>query len=151
MSLSFALVGGALAAAGDSVADAGKKLEGEWVVEKAVVNGEESKVLVGATYGFKGGKLTMQPANKDLPAATASYEVLAPEPQGKLMRVSIRRNGADGKPEVGRPLDGVFRVEGEKLDLCHCVAPADLKLTHPPSELESKVGSGHMFIVLKKK
>lgn len=125
----------------------GKKLLGQWVVQKAEKDGKASEVYKGVIYEFKDGKMVMTPADKNASSRTATYSVLAPEAKGKHMRIKF--TPADG-PNKDEEMTGVFRIKDGMLDLCHCHMMIQVK-GFPPTDFITKPDSGWILLTFKKK
>src|SRR5262249_41908963 len=99
-------------------------LEGTWKVEKAEEGGEAAKDLVGATFSFKGDKVTVT-IDKDTLEFPFSLNA-----DKKPKQINFLEMGGAGD---GAPAQGIYELTGDTLKLC--VADAELK--ERPTEFKS--------------
>jgi uncharacterized protein (TIGR03067 family) len=144
--LPLVLVIAVVALGDDDLSGADKQLQGVWSVEKAERGGMAAKELVGATYEFKGGKMIMQPAAKDLPPRSATYRLVRPRAAGKPVRIVFVPQ--DGKNK-GEDMEGILQFRDGKLEFCHCTVRRNEK-SILPEDFSASRRSGFVYLLLKK-
>src|SRR5262245_40074451 len=98
----------ALALADEETAEAGKKLEGKWVVENAVRNKGPAKELKGGIYEIRNGEMTFKPTKEGLAPRSATYELRKPEKKEGPIRIVITPQEG---PLKGDKLPGILRFK----------------------------------------
>ncbi|HEY7311645.1 MAG TPA: sigma-70 family RNA polymerase sigma factor [Gemmataceae bacterium] len=141
------LVGGAgafdyhtLAREADAKKSDKEKIQGEWKVESAKVNGEESQGaegdrIKGATWTIAAEKITVTFNGED---RVATYK-LDPAAKPKAIDVMTEKEGT---------FKGIYKLEGDTLTICATLGQED---GERPTEFVSKEGSSTMLFVLKRK
>lgn len=116
------------------------KLDGEWAVES--IEGENKKDVANVRFQFVDGKVFIHEPKKAKPeeaAFTADYTKKIPE-------IDIRPGGAMAPPDAP-VIKGIFRITGDKLELCFAKGP---KGAERPTEFKSDEKSGAAVITLKR-
>jgi uncharacterized protein (TIGR03067 family) len=124
-----------LLAAASARADDQKDIEGHWKIEKALRGGNEmpAEERDKTTLEFKGGKVTIHADKQEKPAEFTL------DPKTTPKNIVIKPEGQD------KELQGIYQLKGDSLTICFSREGADR-----PKEFESKEGSKHMLIVLKR-
>ena len=132
---------GFLTASADSNADADKKdlelMQGDWAVVEYVTDGvkAEDDNAQALFRTVKGNQYTVFLYDKPLASGTIKLD-----PSQKPKHI-------DSTPEKmpGKPLLGIYEIEGNRIKVCNAGPGKDR-----PTEFESKEGSEHRLVILKR-
>lgn len=125
----------------DKVTAEDKKFEGTWQVTKEVHNGQpltEERVAT-TTFSFKGNKYEEKIGDQ---VAEAGTQELDPTKNPKHMDVTVTEGETAGQKQLA-----IYEIDGDTLKACF----APHGDTTRPTKLESKEGSMHMYIEMKRK
>jgi uncharacterized protein (TIGR03067 family) len=118
-------------------ADAPKKdkdrLQGTWIASAAEDSGKKmpAKVLDKLKIVVEGNKMTFFPSERDL--------TFTLDPSQKPRQITLTES-------KGKPLEGIYSLEGDTLKLCLPSMPGAKR----PTNLATKVGDGFKLLVLKR-
>jgi uncharacterized protein (TIGR03067 family) len=125
----------------EKVAAEDKKFEGTWVVTKMEsggrVAGEEQ--LGGMSFVIKGKKYEQKRGDELIEAGTQDLD---PTKSPKHMDVTVTEGETKGEKQLA-----IYEIEGDKIRACF----AQHGSKERPTKFESKEGSDHIYIEMKRK
>lgn len=135
--IAWLLTVGLLVSTGGSIrADDKEKLQGTWIVEKAVENGMElpAKERESIKVEFKGDKMLLY---EDKTPDSNGF-TLEPGKTPKLISVTPDKKGE-------KPISGIYELAGDSLKICF-----SRQGQKPPTEFSSTKESGSLRLILKR-